>query len=111
LHVINTGDTAQHIQIIIEAVDIIVDPQSFDLDAGENKLVNVSLNTMDTGEYTGSILITARSLQSNENGLGFGAAVRVPVSFTIEDEMSEGLILVIMLLILLVIAAFMWKRH
>ncbi|MGP8320400.1 MAG: hypothetical protein ACT6FD_06390 [Methanosarcinaceae archaeon] len=93
LYVINTGDTAERVSLIVEGVDIIVDSLEFDLDAQESKAVTVSVDQKKGGEYNGSILITARPSDDDSGGLGLGAGVRVPVSFVVKDSNHINILL------------------
>ena len=111
LYVINTGDAAERVLLTVEGVNLIVDPQEFDLAAQENRAVVVSVDPAEAvGEHEGSILITARPAGSG-TGLGLGAGVRVPVSFVVEDSISEKVVIVAgLLLLLLVVAAVLFRR-
>lgn len=93
LYVINTGDEAERVLLTVEGVNLSVVPQEFDLGAKESKVVNVSINQKRTGEYNGSILITARSSGDNAGGLGFGAAVKIPISFVVKDSSNIKILL------------------
>ena len=112
LYVINTGDAAERVLLTVEGVNLIVDPQEFDLAAKENRAVMVSVGHAEAGEHEGSILITARPAGSGTDGLGLGAGVRVPVSFVVEDNISEKVVVVAgLLLLLLVAAAVLFRRQ
>ncbi len=86
LYVINTDDEIGQILLTAEGVDLIMDPQEFGLGARESRVVNVSIDQKEPGEYKGSILITTRPYGDDSGGLGLGAGVRVPVSFIVKDE-------------------------
>ena len=86
LYVVNTDDETGQILLTAEGVDLIIDPQEFGLGARESRVVNVSIDQKEPGEYKGSILITTRPSGDDSGGLGLGAGVRVPVSFVVKDE-------------------------
>ncbi|MEA1864063.1 MAG: hypothetical protein U9N46_02515, partial [Euryarchaeota archaeon] len=100
LYVINTGGERARITLMVNGVNLIVDPQEFDLAAKESRAVNVSVDHTEAGEYAGSILITARPAGNGSGGLGFGAGVRIPVSFVLKGGggypkfmIAEGLLI------------------
>ncbi|MGP8337042.1 MAG: hypothetical protein ACT6FC_02265 [Methanosarcinaceae archaeon] len=108
MYVINTGDTAERILLILEGVNLTLDSMEFDLGAQESRAVTVSVDQKETGEYNGSILITARPIGDDPGGLGLGAGVRVPVSFVVKGEnhmaivmASGGLLIAIATVVLL----------
>jgi len=112
LYVINTGDAAERVILMVEGIDLTVDPLEFDLAAKENQAVVVSVDHAEVGEHEGSILITARPSGGGAGGLGLGAGVRVPVSFVVEDRTSWKVAIVAGLLLLLVAAAAVfWRRR
>ena len=111
LYVINTGGERERVILMVEGVNLIVDPQEFDLAAKESRAVNVSVDHAEAGEHAGSILITARPSGDGSGGLGFGAGVRIPVSFVLNDGgylkfmVAEGLLIGIM------VAMLLWMRR
>ncbi|MBW2637000.1 MAG: hypothetical protein JRC86_05680 [Deltaproteobacteria bacterium] len=111
LCVINTGDETGQILLTAEGVDIIMDPQEFGLGARQSRVVNVSIDQKEAGEYNGSILITTCP-SGDDCGLGLGAGVRVPVSFVVKDDIYiktllgvEGALITIAVIVLL------WMRR
>ncbi|MFH1734353.1 MAG: hypothetical protein ABIE92_06555 [bacterium] len=112
LYVINTGDEAEQVLLTVEGVKLIVDPQEFDLAAKESRAVNVSIYQKKAGEYNGSILITARPSGDDAGGLGLGAAVRIPVSFVVTDDVFiKTLLGVGGSLIAIAAVVLLWMRH
>lgn len=107
LYVINTGDEKEHIVLTVKGADIDVDTEEFDLHSKQTRAVNISINAVEAGDYSGSILITACPSDSGTSGLGFGAGVRVPVSFVVKDDIDikspivMGLLAPIVIVILL----------
>jgi hypothetical protein len=112
LYVVNTGDEAERVLLTVEGVDLIVDPQEFDLGAKESRAVNVSIDQKRTGEYNGSILITARSSGDDAGGLGLGAAVRIPVSFVVKNSSYIKILLAVEgSLIAIAAVVLLWMRR
>ncbi len=112
LYVINTGDEAERVLLTVEGVNLSVDPQEFDLGAKESKVVNVSIDQKKTGEYNGSILITARSSGDDAGGLGLGAAVRIPVSFVVKDSSYNKILMTVEgSLVAIAAVALLWMRR
>ncbi len=112
LYVINTDDEAEQVVLIVEGVDLIVNPQEFDLSAKESRVVNISIDQKKAGEYNGSILIMTRPSGDYSGGLGLGAGVRVPVSFVVKDEIFiKTLQGVGGLLIAIAFVVLMWMRR
>ena len=111
LYVINTGNEAERVVLKVDGVNLSVDPQSFDLDAKESRAVKVSIDPKETGEYTGSILITARPHGDDSGGLGLGAGVRIPVSFQVKDNTPVMVLAATGLFILVAAVAIVWMRR
>ena len=112
LYVINTDDESERVMLTLEGVDLIVDPQEFDLSAKESRVVNISINQKKAGEYNGSILIMTRPSGDDRVGLGLGAGVRVPVSFVVKDEIFiKTLPGVVGLLIAIAFVVLLWMRR
>ena len=112
LYVVNTDDETERVLLIVEGVDLIVDPQEFDLGVKESRVVNVSIDQKEPGEYNGSILIITRPSGDDPDGLGLGAGVRVPVSFVVKDEIFiKGLQGVVGLLIAIAFVVLLWMRR
>jgi len=111
LYVINTDDEPERVLLNVEGVNLIIDPQEFDLAAKESRAVTVSVDQKEAGEYDGSILITARPSGDGSGGLGLGAAVRIPVSFVVEDSTSWKVVVVAGLLLVVAVAAVIRKRR
>jgi len=112
LYVINTDDESERVVLIVEGVDLILDPQEFDLSAKESRVVNISIDQKKAGEYNGSILIMTRPSGDDSSGLGLGAGVRVPVSFVVKDEIfSKTLQGVGGLLIAIAFVVLLWMRR
>jgi len=112
LYVINTDDKTGQILLTAEGVDLIMDPQEFGLGARESRIVNVSIDQKEPGEYKGSILITTRPSGDDPGGLGLGAGVRVPVSFVVKDEIYiKTLQGVVGLLIAIAVVVLLWMRR
>ena len=88
LYVINTGDETEQFTLTVEGADISIDTEEFNLHSKQTRAVNVSINAVEAGEYSGNILITASPLDSGLSGLGFGAALRVPVSVVVKDDIG-----------------------
>ncbi len=112
LYVINTDDETGQILLTAEGVDLIMYPQEFSLGARESRIVNVSIDQKEPGEYKGSILITTRPSGDDPGGLGLGAGVRVPVSFVVKDEIFiKTLQGVGGLLIAIAFVVLLWMRR
>jgi len=112
LYVVNTDDEAEQVVLIVEGVDLIVDPQEFDLSAKESRVVNVSIDQKKVGEYNESILIMTRPSGDDSGGLGLGAGVRVPVSFIVMDEVFiKTLPGIVGLLIAIAFVVLLWMRR
>ena len=112
LYVVNTDDESGRVMLTVEGVDLIVDPQEFGLGARESRIVNVSIDQKEPGEYKGSILITTRPSGEDSGGLGLGAGVRVPVSFVVKDEIFiKTLQGVGGLLIAIAFVVLLWMRR
>lgn len=111
LYVINTGDEAERVLLTVEGMDLIVDPQEFDLDAKESRAVSVSIDHAEAGEYDGSILITARPSGDDAGGLGLGAGVRVPVSFVVKGSSYIKTLLAVEGLIAIAAVVLLWMRR
>jgi hypothetical protein len=112
LYVVNTDDETERVLLTAEGVDLIMDPQEFDLSAKESRVVNVSIDQKKAGEYKGSILIITRPSGSDLGGLGLGAGVRVPVSFVVKDEIFiKTLQGVGGLLIAIAFVVLLWMRR
>lgn len=112
LYVVNTDDDPERVWLTVEGVDLIVDPQEFDLGAKESRVVNISIDHKKAGEYKGSILIITRPSGDDPGGLGLGAGVRVPVSFVVKDEIFiKGLQGVVGLLIAIAFVVLLWMRR
>jgi len=112
LYVVNTDDESERVWLTVEGVDLIVDPQEFDLGAKESRVVNISTDHKKAGEYKGSILIITRPSGDDPDGLGLGAGVRVPVSFVVKDEIFiKGLQGVVGLLIAIAFVVLLWMRR
>ena len=112
LYVVNTDDESERVLLTVEGVDLIIDPQDFDLSAKESRVVNVSIDQKEPGEYNGSILIITRPSGDDPGGLGLGAGVRVPVSFVVKDEIfSKTLQGVGGLLIAIAFVVLLWMRR
>jgi len=112
LYVVNTDDESERVLLTVEGVDLIIDPQEFDLSAKESRVVNISIDQKNAGEYNGSILIMTRPSGDNPGGLGLGAGVRVPVSFVVKDEIFIKTLRVFGgLLIAIAFVVLMWMRR
>ena len=112
LYVINTGDEAERVLLTLEGVNLSVDPQEFDLGAKESKVVNISIDQKKTGEYNGSILITACPSGDDAGGLGLGAAVRIPVSFVVKDSSHVKILMAVEgSLVAIAAVALLWMRR
>ena len=112
LYVVNTDDESERVLLTAEGVDLIIDPQDFDLSAKESRVVNISIDQKKSGEYNGSILIMTRPSGDDPGGLGLGAGVRVPVSFVVKDEIfSKTLPGVLGLLIAIAFVVLLWMRR
>ena len=111
LYVINTGDEPEQVLIEVEEVDLKIDPDAFDLDAGETKTVLVSVDTQEAGTYNGSILITAISAVNAGDGPGIGAGVRIPVSFVVRNEMYGGIEVFTGFLVFVFAVTILWMRQ
>jgi len=112
LYVVNTDDESERVLLTVEGVDLIIDPQEFDLSAKESRVVNISIDQKNAGEYNGSILIMTRPSGDNPGGLGLGAGVRVPVSFVVKDEIFIKTLRVVGgLLIAIAFVVLMWMRR
>jgi uncharacterized membrane protein len=89
LYVINTGDGVERIVVATEAFGNITElsASEFTLDPKESRLINVTLTIpsgFEEGNHSGSILITGFPGTSSE--LSIGAAVRIPVEFSVEKK-------------------------
>ncbi len=112
LYVINTGNEAERVMLTVEGVNLTVDPQEFDLPAKEKRMVKISIDNIDAGEYRGSILIMARpSGGDGASGLGLGAALRVPVSFHVKSEIYRNVMGAIGLSAAIATVVILWVRR
>ncbi len=112
LYVINTGNEAERVMLTVEGVNLTVDPQEFDLPAREKRMVKISIDNIDAGEYRGSILIMARpSGGDGASGLGLGAALRVPVSFHVKSEIYRNVMGAIGLSAAIATVVILWVRR
>ena len=111
LYVINTGDAAERVLLTVEGVNLTVDPLEFYLAAKESRAVNVSIDREKAGEYTGSILITARPSGDAASGLGLGAGVRVPVTFVVKADIYGKAMVAVGLLAVIAAALLLWMRR
>ncbi|CAD7776423.1 hypothetical protein FHEFKHOI_01960 [Candidatus Methanoperedenaceae archaeon GB50] len=122
LYVINTGNEAERVMLTVEGVNLAVDPQEFDLPAKEKRMVKISIDNIDAGEYRGSILIMARpsggdgasgrpSGGDGASGLGLGAALRVPVSFHVKSEIYRNVMGAIGLSAAIATVVILWVRR
>ena len=112
LYVVNTDDESGRVMLTAEGVDLIMYPQEFGLGARESRIVNVSIDQKEPGEYKGSILITTRPSGDDPGGLGLGAGVRIPVSFVVKDEIYiKTLQGVVGLLIAIAVVVLLWMRR
>ncbi len=89
LYVINTGDEVERIVVVAEAFANITElsASEFTLNPKESRLINVTMaipSDFEEGNHSGSLLITG--FPGTSSGLGIGAAIRIPVEFSVENK-------------------------
>ena len=112
LYVVNTGSETEQVLLTANGVNLSIEPHEFVLEAKKSKVVEVSvdsINIIEAGEHTGSILITARPPGITE-GLGFGAGVKIPVSFVVKENSNLKIIAAVVSLIAIFAIVLLWVR-
>ena len=107
LYVINTGDEVERIVVVAEAFENITElsASEFTLNPKESRLINVTMDIpsdFKKGDYSGSLLITG--FPGASTGLGIGASVRIPVTFSVEKKpvllMDSGIAIISCVLVI-----------
>ena len=112
LYVINTGSETEQVLLTANGVNLSIEPRDFVLEAKKSGVVEVSVDSIDileAGEHTGSILITARPT-GNTEGLGFGAGVKIPVSFVVKENSNLKIFAAVVSLIAIFAIVLLWVR-
>lgn len=112
LYVINTGSETEQVLLTTNGVNLSIEPHEFVLEAKKSRLVEVSVDTiniLEAGEHSGSILITARP-PGNTEGLKFGAGVKVPVSFVVKENSYIKIFAAVVSLIAIFAIVLIWVR-
>jgi hypothetical protein len=112
IYVINTGSETEQVLLTANGVNLSIEPRDFVLEAKKSGVVKVSVDSIDilkAGEHTGSILITARP-PGNTEGLGFGAGVKIPVSFVVKENSNLKIFAAVVSLIAIFAIVLLWVR-